>query len=282
MYSRLPTATGFFIRMHAPCDDWFSIRAVTDCATPDWSSHAASTRIITAIRGSCTAPLIPSPIGKIKEQFNNHPNSQYQLGTLFLSYLSSWWVPHTPALRVGLGSSPLHSEMLVGWPTLSSENSAPSRRLRGMKGWVRSSLTLRLFPLFNGRLSTVDYWFSAGGSALPFLYGFGNCKIIPPPCPDSTVGNCPFHFSISAREFSIRRKSSNCGVSEFCRIRLAFASPSARVTMDFASPSASAIFFAASACVVASSLRARSACWMACALAVMAVAITAGTRGAPK
>ena len=112
-------------------------------------------------------------------------------------------------------------------------------------------------------------------------YDFGSCRIIPPPCPDSTVGNCPFHLSISARLFSMRRSSSSWGVSEFCRMRFASDSPWARVTSDLASPSASAIFFAASACVVCSSLRARSAYWMACALAVMAVAITAGTRGAP-
>src|SRR6266478_4832722 len=73
MYTRLPTATRAFIRMHAPCAEWFSIRAVTDCTTPDKSSHEASTRIITAVRDSCTAPLIPSSIGKLKEQFNHHP-----------------------------------------------------------------------------------------------------------------------------------------------------------------------------------------------------------------
>src|SRR6266436_7331733 len=76
MYPRLPTATRAFIRMHAPCAEWFSIRAVTDCTTPDKSSHDASTRIITAVRDSCTAPLIPSSIGKIKEQFNHHPSSK--------------------------------------------------------------------------------------------------------------------------------------------------------------------------------------------------------------
>ena len=48
-----------------------------------------------------------------------------------------------------------------------------------------------------------------------------------------------------------------------------------------ASPSASATVLAASAWVFASSLRARSASWMAWALLVIAVAITAGTRGAP-
>src|SRR6267142_4220090 len=89
MYTRLPTATRAFIRMHAPCAEWFSIRAATDCTTPDKSSHDASTRIITAVRDSCTAPLIPSSIGKIKQQFNHHPKSQYQLGTLIFSYLSS-------------------------------------------------------------------------------------------------------------------------------------------------------------------------------------------------
>ncbi len=54
----------------------------------------------------------------------------------------------------------------------------------------------------------------------------------------------------------MRRKSRSCGVSEFWRLRLASASPWARVTIDLASPSASAIFFAASACAVANSLRA--------------------------
>src|SRR5882762_4497694 len=73
IYTRLPTATRAFIRMHAPCVEWFSIRAVTNCTTPDKSSHEASTRIITAVRDSCTAPLIPSSIGKIKQQFNHHP-----------------------------------------------------------------------------------------------------------------------------------------------------------------------------------------------------------------
>jgi hypothetical protein len=40
-------------------------------------------------------------------------------------------------------------------------------------------------------------------------YDFGSCRIIPPPCPDWTVGNCPFHLSISARLFSMRRSSSS-------------------------------------------------------------------------
>src|SRR5258708_23656207 len=48
----------------------------------------ASTRVVPAVRASCAAPLIPSSIGKIKEQFNHHPKSQYQLGTLIFSYLS--------------------------------------------------------------------------------------------------------------------------------------------------------------------------------------------------
>src|SRR6267378_1720327 len=73
MYTLLPTATRAFIRMHAPCAEWFSIRAVTDCTAPDKSSHEASTRIITAVRASCAAPLIPPSIGKIKQQFNHHP-----------------------------------------------------------------------------------------------------------------------------------------------------------------------------------------------------------------
>src|SRR5216683_3563773 len=53
------------------------------------------------------------------------------------------------------------------------------------------------------------------------------------------------------------------------------------VTAALAFPSASATVFAASAWVFASSLRARSASWIACAFDVIAVAITAGTRGAP-
>jgi hypothetical protein len=40
------------------------------------------------VRASGVAPLIPSSIGKINEQFNNHPPPQYQLGTLIFPYLS--------------------------------------------------------------------------------------------------------------------------------------------------------------------------------------------------
>jgi hypothetical protein len=89
MYTRAPTISFALIRMHAPCADRFSIRAVTDRSVPALSSHDASTKIITAVRGSGVAPLIPSPIGRIKEQFNDHPLPQYQLGTLIFSYLSS-------------------------------------------------------------------------------------------------------------------------------------------------------------------------------------------------
>jgi hypothetical protein len=44
---------------------------------------------------------------------------------------------------------------------------------------------------------------------LPVYCGFGSCKIIPVPCPDSTDGYCPFHLSISARLFSMRRSSKS-------------------------------------------------------------------------
>ena len=73
MYSRIPTPTFTFIRMHAPCADRFSIRAVTDRSVPALSSHDASTNIITAVRGSCVAPPMPTSIGKIKEHLSGHP-----------------------------------------------------------------------------------------------------------------------------------------------------------------------------------------------------------------
>src|SRR5216684_4272813 len=73
MYKRLPTATRAFIRMHAPCSERSSIRAVRACTVPDWSSHNASTKIITAVRGSSLGPLMLPSIGNLNEQFNHHP-----------------------------------------------------------------------------------------------------------------------------------------------------------------------------------------------------------------
>src|SRR6267142_536287 len=73
MYNPLPTATRAFIRMHAPCSERSSIRAVSACTVPDWSSHNASTKIITAVRGSSLGPLILPSIGNLNEQFNHHP-----------------------------------------------------------------------------------------------------------------------------------------------------------------------------------------------------------------
>jgi hypothetical protein len=89
MYTLAPTPTFALIRMHAPWAERFSIRAATDRSVPALSSHDASTNIITAVRGSGAAPLIPSSIGNLNEQFNDHPKPQSQLGTLIFSYLSS-------------------------------------------------------------------------------------------------------------------------------------------------------------------------------------------------
>jgi hypothetical protein len=73
MYTRAPTPTFALIRMHAPCADRFSIRACSDRSVPELSSHDASTKIITAVRGSGVAPLIPSSIGKTKQHLSGHP-----------------------------------------------------------------------------------------------------------------------------------------------------------------------------------------------------------------
>src|SRR5260370_38468605 len=116
MYTRLPTATRAFIRMHAPCAEWFSIRAVTDCTAPDKSSHDASTRIITAVRDSCTAPLIPSSIGKTKEQFNNHLSRSANSEHCF--FLICHRVGAAPYGFQGAGFSSLHSVLFLRRPGL--------------------------------------------------------------------------------------------------------------------------------------------------------------------
>src|SRR5882757_5488128 len=98
MYNRLPTATRAFIRMHAPCSERSSIRAVSACTVPDWSSHNASTKIITAVRGSSLGPLILPSIGNLNEQFNHHPartpNSEHYF------FLICHWVPRPKVFRL--------------------------------------------------------------------------------------------------------------------------------------------------------------------------------------
>src|SRR5271154_3490310 len=54
-----PTPIGVLVRMQAPPADLSSTHAETACGTPFWSAHDASTTIITAVRGSGRAWLMP-------------------------------------------------------------------------------------------------------------------------------------------------------------------------------------------------------------------------------